>query len=120
MPRQMYGLGSLVKSIGKTVKKVVSSPLGKAAILGFGANALMPGGLSSLFGGGGGSGLASIFGKAKSFIGGLSGMQKAAGAAGILGLGGAFGGMEDEQVEELKANPEALANYLRLYYSEFK
>jgi len=115
MPRQMYGLGSLVKSIGKTVKKVVSSPLGKAAILGFGANALMPGGLSSLFSGGGG--LASMFGKAKSFIGGLSGMQKAAGAAGILGLGGAFGGMEDEQVEELKSNPEALANYLRSYYS---
>jgi hypothetical protein len=115
MPRQMYGLGSLVKSIGKTVKKVVGSPLGKAAILGFGANALMPGGLSSLFSGGGG--LASMFGKAKSFIGGLSGMQKAAGAAGILGLGGAFGGMEDEQVEELKSNPEALANYLRSYYS---
>jgi len=115
MPRQMYGLGSLVKSIGKTVKKVVGSPLGKAAILGFGANALMPGGLSSLFSGGGG--LASMFGKAKSFIGGLSGMQKAAGAAGILGLGGAFGGMEDQQVEELKSNPEALANYLRSYYS---
>ena len=74
MPRQMYGLGSLVKSIGKTVKKVVGSPLGKAAILGFGVNALMPGGLSSLFSGGGG--LASMFGKAKSFIGGLSGMQK--------------------------------------------
>jgi len=115
MPRQMYGLGSLVKSIGKTVKKVVGSPLGKAAILGFGVNALMPGGLSSLFSGGGG--LASMFGKAKSFIGGLSGMQKAAGAAGILGLGGAFGGMEDQQVEELKSNPEALANYLRSYYS---
>ena len=54
MPRQMYGLGSLVKSIGKTVKKIVKSPIGKAAILGFGANALMPGGLSSLFSGGGG------------------------------------------------------------------
>ena len=25
MPRQMYGLGSLVKSIGKTVKKIVRS-----------------------------------------------------------------------------------------------
>ena len=68
MPRQMYGLGSLVKSIGKTVKKVIGSPIGKAAILGFGANALMPGGLSSLFSGGGG--LAGMFGKAKSFIGG--------------------------------------------------
>ena len=45
MPRQMYGLGSFVKSIGKTVKKVVNSPIGKAAILGFGANAMLPGGL---------------------------------------------------------------------------
>ena len=33
--RQQYGLGSLVKSIGKGVKKFVKSPLGKAAILGF-------------------------------------------------------------------------------------
>ena len=32
-PRQLYGLGSLVKSIGKTVKKVVKSDLGKAALL---------------------------------------------------------------------------------------
>jgi hypothetical protein len=36
-PRQLYGLGSLVKSIGKTVKKVVKSPIGKAALLGAGA-----------------------------------------------------------------------------------
>ena len=43
-------------------------------------------------------------------------MQKFGGIA--LGLGGlAFGGMEDQQVEELKSNPEALANYLRQYYS---
>ena len=33
-PRQLYGLGSLVKSIGKTVKKVVKSPIGKAALIG--------------------------------------------------------------------------------------
>jgi len=112
MPRQMYGLGSFVKSIGKGIKKIVKSPIGKAAILGFGANALIPGGLGSLFSGG--SGLAGMFGKAKSFIGGLSGMQKFGGA---LALGGAFGGMEDQQIEELKSNPEALANYLRQYYS---
>ena len=127
MPRQMYGLGSFVKSIGKGIKSIVKSPIGKAAILGFGANALMGGGgLGSILGKMGfqsgplnssGSGLLGLFGKAKNFIGGLSGMQKAAGAAGIIGLGGAFGGMEDEQVEELKSNPEALANYLRSYYS---
>ncbi len=33
-PRQLYGLGSLVKSIGKTVKKVIKSDLGKAALIG--------------------------------------------------------------------------------------
>ena len=111
MPRQMYGLGSLVKSIGKTVKKIVKSPIGKAAILGFGANALMPGGLSSLFSGGGG--LTGILSKGKDFIGGLSTAKKITGA---LALGGAFAGMEDQQVEELKRNPEALRSYLSQYY----
>ena len=112
MPRQMYGLGSFVKSIGKGIKKIVKSPIGKAAILGFGANALIPGGLSSLFSGGGG--LTGLFTKAKGLYDGLSGVQKLGGA---LALGGAFGGMEDQQIEELKSNPEALANYLRQYYS---
>ena len=32
-PRQLYGLGSIVKKIGKTAKKVVKSDLGKAALL---------------------------------------------------------------------------------------
>ena len=127
-PRQLYGLGSIVKSIGKGVKSIIKSPVGKAAILGFGANALMGGGgLGALLGKmgmtqpgsgfGGGSGLMGMFGKAKNFIGGLSGTQKLLGSAGILGLGGAFGGMEDEQVEELKGNPEALKQYLAQYYS---
>ena len=47
-PRQLYGLGSLVKSIGKTVKKVVKSDLGKAALLaavGFGIPGTSIGGL---------------------------------------------------------------------------
>ena len=33
MPRQLYGLGSLVKSITKTAKKIVKSPIGKAALI---------------------------------------------------------------------------------------
>ena len=111
MPRQMYGLGSLVKSIGKTVKKIVKSPVAKVAMLGFGANALMPGGLSSLFSGGGG--LTGILGKGKSILDGLTGAQKITGA---LALGGAFAGMEDQQVEELRQNPEALRGYLAQYY----
>jgi len=32
--RQEYGLGSIVKKIGRTVKKVAKSPIGKAALLG--------------------------------------------------------------------------------------
>jgi len=127
-PRQLYGLGSIVKSIGKGVKSIIKSPIGKAAILGFGANALMGGaGLSGILGRmgmtqpasgfGGGSGLMGMFGTAKNFVGGLSGAQKLMGGAGLIGLGGAFGGMEDEQVEELKRNPEALKQYLAQYYS---
>lgn len=37
-PRQLYGLGSIVKKIGKAAKKVVKSDLGKAALL-YGATA---------------------------------------------------------------------------------
>jgi hypothetical protein len=33
-PRQLYGLGSLVKKITKPIKKVVKSPIGKAALAG--------------------------------------------------------------------------------------
>jgi len=33
-PRQLYGLGSFVKKFTKPIKKVVKSPLGKAALLG--------------------------------------------------------------------------------------
>jgi hypothetical protein len=53
--RQMYFLGKLVKKATRAVKKIVKSPVGKAALLYFGGNALM--------GAGGGKGLASFFGK---------------------------------------------------------
>ena len=33
-PRQLYGLGSLVKKITKPIKKIVKSPIGKAALAG--------------------------------------------------------------------------------------
>jgi hypothetical protein len=33
-PRQLYGLGSLVKKITRPIKKIVKSPIGKAALLG--------------------------------------------------------------------------------------
>ena len=48
-PRQGYFLGKIVRKAKKAVKKVVKSPLGKAALLGAGAyglGALGPGGFS--------------------------------------------------------------------------
>ena len=48
-PRQMYGLGSLVKKAVRGVKKIVKSPLGKAALIGagiYGLGAIGPGGFS--------------------------------------------------------------------------
>ena len=48
-PRQMYGLGSLVKSAVKGVKDFVKSDIGKATILGVGAFGL-PGGFGGITG----------------------------------------------------------------------
>jgi len=50
--RQMYFLGKLVKKATRAVKKIVKSPIGKAALLYFGGNALMnAGGGSGIFSG---------------------------------------------------------------------
>jgi len=110
MPRQMYGLGSFVKSIGKGIKKIVKSPIGKAAILGFGANAMLPGGLSSLFSG---SSLPGMFGKATNFIKGLSGKQLL--GAGSLGLAALASAPEEVQMES-STDVGALRKYLTSYY----
>jgi len=106
-PRQMYGLGSLVKKAVKgvtgAVKSIAKSDLGKAAILGAG-----------IYGLGGGAGLSSLFGKAKSFLGGLPG----AGAIGdylgtkggktllMAGAGTLLGGLAAKAEQ---GNPEAVA-----------
>jgi len=106
-PRQgafFGGLKKAFKGITKGIGSFLKSDIGKLALT-----------AGSLYGlGGGASGLTGLLGKAKGFYDGLTGVQKIGGA---LALGGAFGGMEDQQLEELKANPEALANYLRSYYS---
>ena len=73
-PRQMYGLGSIVKKAVRGVKKVAKSPLGKAAIagaIGFG----IPG---TGFGGLLGRGAGSMFGPANSIFG------KSGGLGGLL------------------------------------
>ena len=60
--RQPYGFGSFVKKFTRPIKKIVKSPLGKAALLGGGLYGL--GGLKSLGGSGmfsGGQGLSRKF-----------------------------------------------------------
>jgi len=125
-PRQGYFLGKLVKKAAKAVKKVVKSPVGKAAILGaltFGIpgtqfSGLAGGkGLGSFFGKGsfnplkalitkgpqtgtfGASGLGKLLGKFGLAKGtSLTGLGKIAGITGLSGLAGlmAKGEAEDE------------------------
>ena len=94
-PRQGYFLGKLVRKAKKAVKKVVKSPVGKAAILGaltFGVPGTQFGGLA------GGKGLAGL--KGKLFGTGALGDFGATGSKGLLrSLGltkggyGSFGGL---------------------------
>ena len=140
-PRQLYGLGSLVKSVKKAVKKVAKSDLGKAALIagvGFGVPGTTFGGLFGRAGFGGAAtglfgkqGIAatlpSIFGVpmgppgtgSPSLFGKILGSKK--GVAGLIGgaslLSGLFAGKTEEEVEQLKRDPAALRNYLKLYYS---
>ena len=143
-PRQQYGLGSFVKKIGRGVKKVFKSPIGKAALLGLGAY-----GLGGGFGAGGfkfgnmGSGLGGMFSKGKNLLmgtpwqsgpqsgvsgglwGGLKGMfgKGAIGKGAMaLGLGGGLASMmakqpEEEEVE-YKDRIRSMTPYLRKYYSQ--
>ena len=140
-PRQLYGLGSLVKSIGKTVKKVVKSDLGKAALIGaaaFGIPGTQFGGLlgrasfgkpaMSIFGKQGGIG--ALFanpsiaamktqGAEKGFLGGLLGKIPGGGyTLGAIGSILAASGMSSEEIEETKRDPAKLKIYLRDYYSK--
>jgi hypothetical protein len=142
-PRQMYGLGSLVKKAVKGVKSFVKSDLGKAAALYF-APALIPGGASTL----GGvfknmGGLGSLKTGVGQFIGGLSGgrlnpfnaiagdsmtspfLYKAGKflgspmgiTAGITAASAlAAAGLDPENPNEMPRNTEALKSYLRQGY----
>ena len=106
-PRQLYGLGSLVKKITKPIKKIVKSPIGKAALGaaaiyglggGFGAGGFKAGNipgigkffsrgrnLGTMFSGKAPTGiLSSLFGKAKDFA--FANPGKAALIGGGLGL----------------------------------
>ena len=99
--RARYGLGSFVKSITKPIKKVLSSDIGKAALLYAGTA-----GLGNLAGGLGGaqpwmggkwllpSNMATNFLGAKPFLSSTAAMKGAAasgGTSGLLGVGGPLG-----------------------------
>ena len=145
-PRQMYGLGSLVKSITKGVKEVVKSPLGKAAALYF-APALIPGGAKTLggvfqnMGGLGGlknfvlgtaatnptmfsspsASTPGIFGKAINAFSNMGKFGKFATTFGIGALGGgALQALEAAGIEdpEQVGNVDALKEYLAQGYKQ--
>ena len=136
VPRQNYGLGKLVKKAVRGVKKIVKSPLGKAAIIGglgmipFGASGTsMFGRLGGMFSGGKGfGGLGSLIRKG---AGSAWNWAKAnPGKAGFLGLGAAAtalpflmkGGEEEEVDEESWTQvPSSIAdirNQARNYYRD--
>jgi len=79
MGRQMYGLGKLVKKFTRAVKKVVKSPIGKAALLYTGAGAL-----GNLAGGSGLAGMFRGFTSPSSFLGGASNIFKSGGLKNIF------------------------------------
>jgi len=138
-PRQLYGLGSLVKKITKPIKKVFKSPIGKAALIGLGGYALgggfgaggfkfgnIPGftaGKNFLFGSPLGYKTASgsvarsggLFSKLKGLSGTTKGILGLGAGAGLLG--GLFAKQEDETEEEYQARIEQLGPYLKQYYS---
>ena len=129
-PRQLYGLGSLVKSIGKGVKKLIKSPVGKGLLLagGFGLAGMGPfAGLANtklgttLFGMvGPGSGAARQGGILSGALDKLAGL----GTGGKLGIGTGIAtyllsqGKSKEEIEAITQDRNALSGYLREYFTK--
>ena len=116
--RQAYGLGSIVKKVTGAVKKVVKSPVGKAALAGAAVYGLgggtffgktLPGITRGGQGFGGFGGLSSVFGNVGDIIGGKGLGDKFAKAAGskiglgILGTSLAAGILTPDQEEEAES-----------------
>ena len=126
-PRQLYGLGSLVKKITRPIKKIVKSPIGKIGLMALGGY-----GLGGGFGAGGfkfgnllskGKGLASMFSKAKNALTGskfFSGLTSGKGLLGIGAASGLLGGLlakqPDEDEDEYQDRIMRLQPYLKQYY----
>ena len=112
MGRQMYGLGKLVKKAVKGVKKIAKSPVGKAALLYFGGNALTGGGLKSfLLGSNAGPSfsktgiLKKMFLKNPSLGFSLSNISPVAGIFGTSALAGLMTPKQEEENEEQYLGP---------------
>jgi hypothetical protein len=140
-PRQMYGLGSLVKKAVKgvtgAVKSFAKSDLGKAALLGAGIYGLGGGtffgkslpGLAAK----GGFGLGNIAPNVMNYLVGTGGGSAGFSTKGILGSAGKFSpmgitagitaasalaaiGLDPENPNDMPRNTEALKSYLRQGY----
>ena len=116
MNRELYGLGSLVKKITggakKAVKKVaggigdiLSSDIGKAALLAYGAYKFGPMIGDKL-------GAMSM----PKFLTGNVAKNLAIGAAGAM-FGGAFAGKSEEEIAAITRDQDTLKSYLRQYYT---
>jgi hypothetical protein len=137
-PRQMYGLGSLVKSIGKSVKSFVKSDTGKMlglAALGFGIPGTQFGGLFGRAGfGGAAKGLLGFEGIGPALSGGIEKLGLGVGKDGptlgqfgkvfaIGSLGGAAlqaltaSGADEEELGNIR-DVESLKSYLRQGYKQ--
>jgi len=136
-PRQLYGLGSLVKSITKGVKtgiKGITSTVKENPLLALAALNFAP--MLPMFGGGAPFiGMGSLTGRAGTIPGINSlfsgGVKKAGGSSlggklggklASFGIGSAIAalmstGMSEEQAQTLSRDPSAVKQYLRQYYS---
>ena len=146
VPREQYGIGSSLKKLGKkavgAVKDIVSSDIGKAALLAAGGYYLGGGALGPFqrkglpFAGFNVRNLpgAALFSRGAPVIDSvnteLQMLQRAGqipskglGALGMSGLAGLTGflgsqyGMNEEQIEDVKRDPTSLKSYLRRYYT---
>ena len=116
VPRDKFFLGKVAKAVKKTVKKatkgigdILSSDLGKAALVGLGAYGLSTG----------------AFGFPKltmpKFATNFLGKEGVKGTLGVLAagtlFGGAFAGKSEEEVEAITRDRGALKTYLTQYYT---
>ena len=142
-PRQGYFLGKLVKKITKPIKKIVKSPLGKAALAGaalygLGGGTFMGRGLPFLKSGGGFSlanlgsnlGIGSMQGGKFAFDGPLAGLfstdgKFSLGKTALTGLGAAgiispflMGGEDEEEEVVEQLDPNAIRQRAMDYYRQ--